>query len=67
MAKVAQYKTYEFKPNAEISEEQVFELSEKVRIGITGRVLETLSEDLKKHFVEIKDGQMGKAKNSNKS
>lgn len=66
MAKIAQYKTYEFKPAENISENEIKELSEKVRIGVTGRVLDTLSEDLRKHFVEIKDGQMAKAKNSNK-
>lgn len=65
MPKIAQYKTYEFKPAENISENEIKELSEKVRIGITGRVLETLSEDLKKHFVEIKDGQMAKTKAAN--
>lgn len=63
--KVSQSKVYEFKPTEDISIEDIKELSDVVRVGVTGRVLELLSDDLKKHFVEIKDGQMGKVKAAN--
>lgn len=63
--KISQANLYEFKPSKNISETAIMELAEIVRVGVTGRVLELLSDDLKKHFVEVKDGQMGNPENSN--
>jgi hypothetical protein len=54
--KIVQHKLYEFAPSEDISQELVQELARVVRVGITGRVLDLLSEDLKKQFKEIKNG-----------
>jgi hypothetical protein len=61
---ISQANLYEFKPSDDISVEDNKELSDVVRVGVTGRVLELLSPNLRKHFMEVKDGQMGKAENT---
>ena len=60
--KINQATLYEFKPSDDISIQDIKELSEVVRVGITGRVLENLSPNLRKHFMEVQDGQMERIK-----
>jgi len=53
--KYAQSKLFEFKPTENITEAEIIELSELIRIGISGDILDKASPDLKKHFFEIKN------------
>lgn len=52
--KIVQHKLYEFDPKEDITNDLVQELARVVRVGITGRVLVLLSDDLKKQFKEVK-------------
>jgi len=52
--KIVQHKIYEFTPNENISQELIQELASVVRVGISGNVLSLLSDELKKHFKEVK-------------
>lgn len=53
--KYTQSKLFEFKPNDNISEAEIIELSELIRIGVSGEILDKASPELKKHFFEVKD------------
>lgn len=45
---------YEFVPDAEtITANNIIELSEKIRVGISGNLLGKLSSELQKHFKEV--------------
>jgi hypothetical protein len=52
--KYTQSKVFEFKPTEKITEAEIIELSELIRIGISGEILDKASPDLKKHFFEVK-------------
>lgn len=51
--KLSQAKVYEFLPDESITIKEIIELSELVRVGVSGHVLENATEGLKKHFVEV--------------
>lgn len=53
--KYNQSKIFEFKPNTNITEAEIIELSELIRIGVSGEILDKASTELKKHFFEVKD------------
>lgn len=53
--KYVQSKVFEFKPSEDITSEVILEMSELIRIGVSGETLENASASLKKHFVEVKD------------
>lgn len=53
--KYTQSKLFEFKPNENITEAEIIELAELIRIGVSGDILDKASTDLKKHFFEVKD------------
>lgn len=53
--KYSQSKVFEFKPNDNITEAEIIELSELIRIGVSGEILDKASPELKKHFFEVKD------------
>lgn len=44
---------YEFRPDKEVSNDNVVELLKLIRIGISGDLLEKASEELKQHFKEV--------------
>lgn len=46
-------KVYEFKPEREVSNDNVVELLKLIRIGISGDLLAQASDDLKQHFKEV--------------
>lgn len=48
-----QTKLYEFRPDKEVSNDNVVELLKLIRIGISGELLEKASEELKQHFKEV--------------
>lgn len=51
--KLSQAKVYEFLPDESITIKEIIELSELVRVGVSGHVLDNATEGLKKHFVEV--------------
>ena len=56
MAKAKKYTqstVFEFKPANDISENEILELANLIRIGVSGEILDKASEELKKHFVEV--------------
>jgi len=53
--KYTQSKIFEFKPKEDITEAEIQELAELIRIGVSGEILDKASTDLKKHFFEVKD------------
>jgi hypothetical protein len=53
--KYTQSKVFEFKPAENITEAEIIELAELIRIGVSGEILDKASADLKKHFFEVKD------------
>lgn len=53
--KYNQSKVFEFKPKENITEAEIIELSELIRIGVSGEILDKASSGLKKHFFEVKD------------
>ena len=46
-------KLYIFQPKDHIKSEQVLELTDKIKIGVSGDTLKNMSEDLKEHFIEL--------------
>lgn len=57
MAKAKKYTqstVFEFKPANTITEAEILELSNLIRIGVSGEILDKASDDLKKHFIEVK-------------
>jgi len=52
--KYTQSKVFEFKPNDNITEAEIIELCELIRIGVSGEILDKASDKLKKHFIEVK-------------
>ncbi|MEN6624027.1 MAG: hypothetical protein ABFD50_21085 [Smithella sp.] len=52
--KYNQSNLFEFKPNNSISEAEILELANLIRIGVSGEILDKASEQLKKHFIEVK-------------
>ena len=57
MAKAKKYTqstVFEFKPANNITEAEILELANLIRIGIGGEILDKASDDLKKHFIEVK-------------
>lgn len=46
-------KVYEFRPDREVSNDNVVELLKLIRIGISGDLLEKASAELKQHFKEV--------------
>lgn len=52
--KYSQSNLFEFKPNTNISEAEILELANLIRIGVSGEILDKASEQLKKHFIEVK-------------
>ncbi len=53
--KYTQSKVFEFKPNDNITEAEIIELAELIRIGVSGEILDKASNELKRHFFEVKD------------
>jgi len=53
--KYTQSRVFEFKPNSDITTEEILELVKLVRIGISGDTIASASVKLKKHFEEVKD------------
>lgn len=51
--KYSQAKLYEFTPNTSIEAKHVVELTNLIKIGISGENLEKLSKELQEHFKEI--------------
>lgn len=45
---------FEFKPANTITEAEILELADLIRIGVSGEILDKASDDLKKHFIEVK-------------
>lgn len=45
---------FEFKPANTITEAEILELANLIRIGVSGEILDKASDDLKKHFIEVK-------------
>lgn len=57
MAKSKKYNqstVFEFKPANNITEAEILELANLIRIGVGGEILDKASDDLKKHFIEVK-------------
>lgn len=57
MAKAKKYThstMFEFKPANNITEAEILELVSLIRIGVGGEILANASDDLKKHFIEVK-------------
>lgn len=54
--KYSQSKVFEFKPKEDITKEDIIELTNLIRIGISGEILDKGSVALKKHFEEVIDG-----------
>lgn len=52
--KYTQSKVFEFKPSDNITEAEIIELAELIRIGVSGEILDKASTSLKKHFIEVK-------------
>jgi hypothetical protein len=52
--KYSQSNLFEFRPKSDITENEIIELLALIRIGISGDLLDKASDQLKKHFVEIK-------------
>jgi len=52
--KYSQSKVFEFKPTQEVSPQELVELLALIRIGVSGEILEKASDELNKHFIEIK-------------
>jgi hypothetical protein len=52
--KFVQSAVFEFDPKDNITTEEVMELKEFIRIGVSGDTLSNASENLKRHFKEIK-------------
>jgi len=53
--KYTQSKLFEFKPKETITEAEIIELAELIRIGVSGEILDKASPNLKKHFFEVID------------
>lgn len=51
--KYNQSNLFEFKPANNITEAEILELANLIRIGVSGEILDKASEDLKKHFIEV--------------
>ena len=51
--KYSQSKVFEFKPNEDITKEEIIELTNLIRIGVSGEILDRGSDNLKKHFIEV--------------
>lgn len=51
--KYTQSRLFEFKPNSNVTVEQVVELMTLIRVGVSGEILDKASPELKKHFVEV--------------
>ncbi len=51
--KYTQSTVFEFKPNDNLTVEQVIELMTLIRVGVSGEILDKASIELKKHFVEV--------------
>jgi len=51
--KYTQSRLFEFKPNTNLTVEQVVELMALIRVGVSGDILDKASPELKKHFVEV--------------
>ncbi len=51
--KYTQSTVFEFKPNDNLTVEQVIELMALIRVGVSGEILDKASVELKKHFVEV--------------
>lgn len=45
-------KLYIFQPKDDIKSEQVLELTDKIKIGVSGDTLKNMSDELKEHFIE---------------
>lgn len=57
MAKAAKHKqsiVYEFIPDDTVTTAEIIELSELIRVGVSGHALENASDELKRHFKEVK-------------
>lgn len=52
-SKYNQAKLYEFAPNNSIEAKHVIELTELIKIGVSGENLEKMSPELQEHFKEI--------------
>lgn len=52
--KYSQSNLFEFRPKSDITENEIIELLALIRIGVSGDLLDKASDQLKKHFVEIK-------------
>lgn len=52
--KYTQSTVYEFIPNDNIQIAEIIELSKLIRVGVSGEILDRASDELKKHFIEVK-------------
>ena len=52
--KYTQSRLFEFEPKNDITSDEILELYMLIRIGITGDILDTASDQLKRHFKEVK-------------
>ena len=52
--KIKKVNVYEFIPNDNIKPAEIIELSEIIRIGVGSETVQTMSEELKKFFREVK-------------
>lgn len=52
--KFVQSAVFEFDPKDNITIEEIMELKEFIRIGVSGDTISKASENLKRHFKEIK-------------
>jgi len=52
--KYTQSTVYEFTPNDNIQTAEIIELAKLIRVGVSGEILDKASDELKKHFVEVK-------------
>ena len=50
--KVKHTEVYEFKPQSDITNNEIIELCNLIRIGVSGDVLSKASDELKKHFFQ---------------
>jgi len=48
-----QSRLFEFKPDRDITVDQILELVELVRIGVSGDTISEATDGLKKHFQEV--------------
>lgn len=46
-------KLYIFQPKDSIKSEEVLELTDTIRIGVSGDTLKNMSQDLQEHFIEL--------------